>query len=116
MNIVVIVVKVFVANVLDLVLENRVKMIRTADQMNLVVLMEHARSIVLENFVSPMETVHQVNPVVVILLTKYASQIVLENRVTPMATVPLDNVVITIRNVKQEIATRMFLEIILYMA
>ena len=115
MNIVVIVVKVLLANVPDLVLENRVKMIRTADQMNLVALMEHARSIVLENFVSPMETVHQMNPVVV-LLTKYASQIVLENRVTQMATVPLDNVVMTIRNVKQEIATRMFLEIILYMA
>jgi hypothetical protein len=60
--------------VLDLVLENRVDMIPTADQ---------------------------VNPVVVLIMTDSVSVLVLENRVTGMTIVLLGNVVMMIRYVKQ---------------
>ena len=59
---------------LDLVLENRVDMIPTADQ---------------------------VNPVVVLIMTDSVSVLVLENRVTRMTIVLLGNVVMMIRYVKQ---------------
>ena len=59
---------------LDLVLENRVDMIPTADQ---------------------------VNPVVVLIMTDSVSVLVLENRVTGMTIVLLGNVVMMIRYVKQ---------------
>jgi hypothetical protein len=65
---IVIVVKVLLANVLDLVLENHVKMISNAEQMNIVVvLLKHVPSIVLENFVPGIMTVHLVNLVVALL-------------------------------------------------
>ena len=66
-SIVVIVVKVIMANVLDLVLENHVKTMPTADQVNIVVLMEHVPQIVLANVVPLIAAVHQVNPVVVLV-------------------------------------------------
>jgi hypothetical protein len=84
-NIVVIVVKVVLANVLDRVLESRVKRIPTADQMNLVVdLTEHALQNVLENSVPLLDTAHQVKSVVALGKTLLANvlDLVLENRVT----------------------------------
>ncbi len=60
--------KVILANVLKYVLENRVSLIPTADQVNIVVvLMEHAPQNVLENFVRVVVTAHQVNSVVVVI-------------------------------------------------
>jgi hypothetical protein len=72
-NSVVVVIKLSVVNVLDLVLENHVQMIMTADQ---------------------------VNPVVVPIMTDSVSVLVLENHVTQMAIVLSGNVVMMIRNVK----------------
>ncbi|CAB4003869.1 Hypothetical predicted protein [Paramuricea clavata] len=66
-NIAVIVVKVLVANVLDLVLENHVKRMISVDQVNIVVLMEHVLPIVLENFVLPMATAQRMNHVVAVI-------------------------------------------------
>ena len=71
-------VKILLANALDLVLENRVKMIPTA---------------------------HQVNIVVIVVKVANVPDPVGENGVIQMKTVFLDNVVIAIRTVKQEIAT-----------
>ena len=71
-------VKILLANVLDLVLENRVKMIPTA---------------------------HQVNIVVVVIKVANVPDPAGENGVIQMKTVFLENVVIAIRTVKQEIAT-----------
>ena len=83
-NIVVIVVKVVLANVLDPVLENCVNMIPNVDQMNIVVvLMEHVLQIVLENSVHLTDTVHQVKSVVALGKTLLANvlDLVLENHV-----------------------------------
>ena len=51
-----IVVKIMSENVLDLVLENYVERIRTADQVYIVVLMENVPQIVWENFVHVIST------------------------------------------------------------
>jgi hypothetical protein len=64
--------------VLDLVLENRVDMIPTADQ---------------------------VNPVVVLIMTDSVSVLVLENRVTRMTIVLLGNVVMMMIRYVKQIAT-----------
>ncbi len=67
-NIVVILVEIILANVLDLVLVNRVNLIPTVVQVNIVVvLMEHVPQNVLENFVLVVVTAHQVNIVVVVI-------------------------------------------------
>jgi hypothetical protein len=76
-NLVVVVVKVSLANVLDLVLENRVNGIRTANQVN----------------------------IVAVLMIRNVSKLALVGRVTQLTTVLWGNVVITIINVKQEIAS-----------
>jgi hypothetical protein len=72
-NSVVVVITLSVVNVLDLVLENHVQLIMTADQ---------------------------VNHVVVPIMTDSVSVLVLENHVTQMAIVLSGNVVMMIRNVK----------------
>jgi hypothetical protein len=76
-NLVVVVVKVSLANVLYLVLENRVNGIRTANQVN----------------------------IVAVLMIRNVSKLALVGRVTQLTTVLWGNVVITIINVKQEIAS-----------
>jgi hypothetical protein len=82
MGIVVIVVKVLLANVLDLVLENHVKMISNAEQMNIVVvLLKHVPSIVLEKFVPRIVTVHFMNLVVVVVQVANVRDLVLGNHV-----------------------------------
>ena len=78
MNLVVIMVLVVLANVLCLVLENRVSGIGIANQV----------------------------VIVVVLMIKDVSKLALVIRVTQKTTVLWGNVVITIRNVKQEIASR----------
>ena len=67
-NIVVILVEIILANVLDLVLVNRVNLITIVEQVNIVVvLMEHVPQNVLGNFVLVVVTAHQVNIVVVVI-------------------------------------------------
>ena len=52
----IVVLKIMSANVLDLVLENYVERIRTADMVYIVVLMENVPQIVWENFVHVIST------------------------------------------------------------
>ena len=107
-NFVVIVVRVLLVNVLDLVLENRVKMIRNADLVNIVVIVfklvlvaNVLNLVVLENHVERITIADHVNPVVVLIMTDSVSVLVLEHRVTRMTIVLLGNVVMMITNVKR---------------
>ena len=73
---------VLLVTVLDLVLESRVKSIPTADHMNIVAfLTEHAPQIVLENCVRQVTSAHQVNLVVPVIqvLAVNVQDLVLEN-------------------------------------
>jgi hypothetical protein len=96
-NSVVIVVKVLLANVLDLVLENRVKRIPTADQMNSVVLMEPVSQLVLKNLVPLIATAHQVNLVVIVISDVVnVVDLVLENHVERIPTADQVNPVVVL--------------------
>jgi hypothetical protein len=102
-NIVVILVKVLLANVLDLVLENRVKIILIAD-INLgqfvVILVEveaFVLDLVLENHVNGMTTVDQENIAVVQLIIEHVPRsIVLENFVPLIAAAHWVNIVVIV--------------------
>jgi hypothetical protein len=104
-NLVAILIKVLLANVLDLVLENHVDGIGTAHQVNIVVILpKRVPLFVLENHVNRIVAADRVNSVVVSLKVQVlVLGLVLENRVSGMNIANQVNIVavLVIKNVSK---------------